>query len=117
MSTGYHSELSARSLEEDTKQSVSVCGKLRETLILAERGERERDGFNDAENWPVTGVHPSDKSLLRLPVNLSVPLSSHHAPPQPRLGLPVNPSVTLAQLLLRATIQNFHLPAMLALSP
>lgn len=128
MSTGYHSEVSARSLEEDTKQSVSVCGKLKETLILAERGgsteraaEWERDGFNDAENWPVTVVHPSGKSLLQLAVNLSVPLSSHLAPPTPRLCLtqstPPPPHLTLTQLLLRPPIQNFHLPAILTLSP
>lgn len=117
---------------DDTKQSVSVCGDLKETLIPAERGgsaqraaEWERDGFNDAENWPVTVVHPSGKSLLQLAVNLSVPLSSHPAPPTPqrRLAqntpppLPSHPPLTLTQLLLRPPIQNFHLPAMLALSP
>lgn len=92
--SGYHSEVSARSLGDDTKQSVSVCGDLKETLIPAERGgsaqraaEWERDGFNDAENWPVTVVHPSGKSLLQLAVNLSVPLSSHPAPPTPQRRL------------------------------
>lgn len=33
MSTGYHSEVSARSLEEDTKQSVRAREKLKETHI------------------------------------------------------------------------------------
>lgn len=132
--SGYHSEASARSLGDDTKQGVSVCGDLKETLIPAERGgsaqraaEWERDGFNDAENWPVTVVHPSGKSLLQLAVNLSVPLSSHPAPPTPQRRfaqntpppppLPSHPPLTLTQLLLRPPIQNFHLPAMLALSP
>lgn len=52
---------------------------------------RESEGFNDAENWPVAVVHPSGKSLLQLAVNLSVPLSSHLAPPTPRLCLTQSP--------------------------
>lgn len=77
-------------------ECLCVCGKkVKETHILLERGgqaegvtEWEREGFNDAENWPVTAVHPSGKSSLQLAVNLSVPLSSHLAPPTPKLGLP-----------------------------
>lgn len=87
-----------------TQSRVCVYEKVKETHILVERGstegvaERESEGFNDAENWPVTVVHPSGKSLLQLAVNLSVPLSSHLAPPMPRLCLaqapPPHPDLT-----------------------
>lgn len=40
-----------------------------------------RKGFNDAENWPVSADYPLSKSLLQLPVNLSVLLSSPHRTP------------------------------------
>lgn len=93
-SAGYHSRVSARSLEGETKPSVSVCGKVKETPILGESGgqtkrraKRGRDGFNGAENWPVTVVQPWGKSSLQPAVSLSVPLSSHLAPPLPRLCL------------------------------
>lgn len=61
--------------------------------------EWENESLNDAENWPVTEVHPSGKSLLQLPVTFSVPSSSHPAsPPAPHLCLrqfpPLHPDST-----------------------
>lgn len=107
-SASHHSGLSARSLHDNTHNRTSVSLG-RNGAFIDGRGwkrwiERETDGggwrcrvrkrkkegegekwgrkgFNDAENWPVSADYPLSKSLLQLPVNLSVLLSSPHRTP------------------------------------
>lgn len=107
-SASHHRGLSARSLHDDTHNRTSVSLGRNDAFIdgrgwkrwieretdrggwrcrVGERkkeGEGEkwgRKGFNDAENWPVSADYPLSKSLLQLPVNLSVLLSSPHRTP------------------------------------
>lgn len=81
---------------------VCVCSNLkRHTFWLNKEaegtGEWENESLNDAENWPVTVVHPSGKSLLQLAVKSSVPLSSHptHPPHHPNTST-LSPTVSPA---------------------
>lgn len=100
--------------EMDRERETDGGGGGVELRKRKKEGEGEkwgRKGFNDAENWPVSAVYPLSKSLLQLPVNLSVLLSSPHRTPPSFLSLS-SPS-----LILWGGIQNFHLLTIFGVSP
>lgn len=87
-SAGYHSSVSARSLERGGRQSRAwACVEnWKETLILAESGRLEvpsrgKTALMTLKIGPWLRYTPSGKSRLQPAVSLSVPLSSHLAPP------------------------------------